>query len=189
MQQIKLTTDPNTIHVDQVDVSKGVYGLPNDDGKIQDLSPFFLQKESGGWVNACSVTAIFASKRYSTLRQVIQEAGLHDFYTLSGQRITLEKELTIADLKDSDHVGFVDKSGNKGFVAHAGEKRFLLMDCGVTRFGRCNEMWGDGGNTLIQALKGAETCAASAQIVEILLFTTRHGSETSLFGWLNSPGK
>lgn len=178
MTPITLTPETiGSIHVDSVDVSKGVYI------KSSANLAFIVG-------NRDSCTVIYSIDRVrdteKPLRTVLEAMNDQwEAYTLSGQRITLEKQLTIADLKDSDHVGFVDKSGEKGYVAYVNNGKYMLLDCGDKLLGECNTMWGFGGNSLIDALKSAESCDTYKQLAELYLFATRTGSEDSLFGWLN----
>lgn len=184
MTPITLTPETSgSIHVDSVDVSKGVYAV----NKYNDT--FFVVIHNGTYalckpkIRDIDFDLVNTSPTFVEL--ILYYSGCQ-FYTLSGQRITLKKQLTIADLKDSDHVGFVDKSGRKGHIGHVGNLKFALMSVdsnGLTSC--CNTCKGSGGGSITEAIQNSQSCAQDLQLAEIYLFATRTGSEDSLFGWLN----
>lgn len=108
MQEIKLTSDNNTIHVDDVDVSKGVYIITHTGETC------YLIKVSSG-LYLIDPTGNKISPTFSSLQGIIKSGNtVWDFYTIpDNKRITTTKAMTVDELSINDYIGFVTDKGEK----------------------------------------------------------------------------
>lgn len=122
MIQIKLTNEEsNTIHVDDVDVSKGVYNKWDTD-KIAYVS----QDRDGKFEHIFAYYGASSLSRFPTLKDLMS-ISTGNFFTLDGRRIVTEKELTVEDLTNDMHIGFVNTDNEKGYIAHLGRGVYIAL--------------------------------------------------------------
>jgi len=112
MKKINLTNEKsNTVHVDDVKVEDGIYCAG---GHTDPCLIIYDGRYSSVYTSGEQDTA-----NHNSLRQLISEYPSNcTFYHIpTGKQITTEKELTLDDLKDSNHIGFVDNESHKGYIA------------------------------------------------------------------------
>lgn len=173
MQKIKLTTESeNTVHVDHVDVSKGVYCKWDSDKVL------FAVTNMHGDIEAISAHNSTSNREtFDNLRHLMSKA-VGNFFTISGQRIVLEKELTIDYLGNGDIIGFVDCKGTKGMLAYTGDGFICIIDEKLGNY--CNITFGDPKDSLVAAIEDACRHNYSTKITELYKFPTRR----DLYRWL-----
>jgi len=87
-------------------------------------------------------------------------------------KLETEKEVYLSSLKDTDHVGFIDKVGRKGFVANIGSAKYSkIMPQDDSMW--CNDIYPDNANSVIG-------CITTINLKEVYLFTTYK----ELYQWL-----
>jgi hypothetical protein len=172
-QEIKLTNESsNTVFVDDVDVSNGVYY------KNETLILFVLKY--GSEFILTSISHDIKGDRGKSLLELIKESEWRsgNFYTIpDNKRIVTEREVTIDDLKNTDHVGFVTDNGEKGHIVYYDGKLQLISTVGPS-MAFCNYTYGsDSGSNMADAiLKNT----SSIKVDKVYRFTTRK----ELYQWL-----
>lgn len=112
MQEIKLTTEnSDTVHVDSVDVSKGVYALRHSDKRLAYLR-----------VGAEKTWMYYADngdlENYKCLLDAVEICGYYDFFTIpDNRRIVTEKPLTV---EPNSIIGIDYADGTKGWIVCLG---------------------------------------------------------------------
>lgn len=111
-QEIKLTNgSSNTVFVDDVDVSKGIYNKYLPTGVIR-----FVFLRPDGYIQGVKVLGGEQSYMYETLKHYIDSNIGLEFYTIpDNKRIVTEREVTIDDLKSTDHIGILFNEDEKAF--------------------------------------------------------------------------
>lgn len=141
-QEIKLTNESsNTVFVDDVDVSKGVYAK-NKPENVHGIKTYIVLLQN----NKYHVVALVDTKgwpvKFNSLSDVMHSCSYFDFYTIpDNKRIVTEREVTIDDLKNTDHVGFVDSEDDKGFIVSLGESTFKAILRESSNGYTCNNVW------------------------------------------------
>jgi hypothetical protein len=109
-QIVKLTKEKtDSVHVDDVDVSKGIKATDRDHHGVA----FVFKSEPGYYIRwTCSHGTSF---NFDSLSEMVSSLDC-SFFTLDGRRITTERELTVDDLQNTDHIGFVIEDGRKGEI-------------------------------------------------------------------------
>jgi hypothetical protein len=173
-QEIKLTNESsNTVFVDDVDVSKGVYAKHNEQDFI-----LYVGIRAGEYMTS----ATHYDNRFDdvmsafSLMGLIETTSRYTFYTIpDNKRIVTEREVTIDDLKNTDHVGFVDEQGDKGYVVYAGAGRFMPIT-NTNGVNVCNCVF--NSNTTYSSI--SESLQKSVHESSVYRFTTRK----ELYQWL-----
>jgi len=182
-KKVSLTSGVNEgeIHVDEVDVSKGVYlKAVEKDGRVNIR---FVVGFPNSYKIAITNNNSLAVPNYSSLLNILKEFRTQDedclwnAFTLSGKRIVTEKAICVDDLKDSDHVGWIHQDGTqKGYVTKIGTKTFVAVAA-------------DGGNNMVDVYdnniqESLKACVkhSPGYISEIRLYPTRR----ELYTWLAS---
>lgn len=93
-----------------------------------------------------------------------------------------QEKIYLSDLCNASHVGFIDKKGHKGYIACVGNDGYKVI-CIEQIYGyrRCNSAYGNGGASILEAIKNIEFCVKEAQIKELYVFNTRK----ELYKWLS----
>jgi hypothetical protein len=169
-QEIKLTNESsNTVFVDDVDVSKGVY--------VTVMSTHVVIKDVDYFYTANLCPYIKTSEPFTDLKSLMESLYTEQFFTFDNKRIVTEREVTIDDLKNTDHVGFVTDNGEKGHIVYYDGKLQLISTIGPS-MAFCNYTYGsDAGSTMADAiLKNT----SSKKVDKVYRFTTRK----ELYQWL-----
>lgn len=153
----------DSVFVEDVDVSKGVY--------CTIISNYYVTKNKSGF-NLITTDGVLQERNAQSLRELMTLFDTIKFYTLSGQRITTEKVLTVGDLTNGDHVGWM-YGDNKAYVINIGNGKY--MSATTTKSaeidGVCNDSF-TAVNSLYDCIKD--------RVTEIYKFTTRK----ELYAWL-----
>lgn len=114
--------DDTTIYVDDVNVSKGVYST-NSEG----VNVYFIGNHCSGYWTIIS-DAIKPYSEYKSLREWVDGLSIERIaYTISGKRITTEKQNLKNDLTNSDNIAWVHPNGKKGYIAYLGGGDFKKL--------------------------------------------------------------
>jgi hypothetical protein len=180
-QKIKLTKENDvTIHVDDVDVSKGVYAR-TDTGIV-----FLFLNENGRFFAKHPDDTCYGS--YSSLREFILEINnAWTAYTIhDGLRIVTEKELSVEDITNTNNIGFVTNNGDKGhfaFTLNNSEENYVALAMSAFDFAHehCNLQYGGYYTSIIEGVTYLSNCMLTEDIPkDIYSFTTRK----ELYAWL-----
>lgn len=88
------------------------------------------------------------------------------------------KQITIEDLKNTDHVGWIDTSDRKCFIVQIDS---MLRCVGEQIDYSCNLQYDNGGTSMKQALNSIKKdCNGQAQVKQLYRFDTRR----ELYQWL-----
>lgn len=178
-QEIKLTNESrNTVFVEDVDVSKGVYAK-NKPENVHGINTYIVLLQN----NKYHVVALVDTKgwpvKFNSLADVMNHCSYFDFYTIPDKkRIVTEREVTIDDLKNTDHVGFVDDKGNKGHIVCVSGNEGLFTPVTST----ASTSFGPNAKNTFEEVKDAvmlENCC-DRRTKQIIRFTTRK----ELYQWL-----
>lgn len=111
MQKVQLTKDnENTVFVGDVTILEGVIAENSENEGIVYFN--YPKKE---YINVQFTDGSRTAGNYNTLAQMMENLSHLNFFTFGRKRIVTEKVLTVDDLKDTDHVGFV-AYGRKGYI-------------------------------------------------------------------------
>lgn len=150
-QPIQLTPNDGVIHVDEVRVEDGVYA------KTGGMIAYWIDHEMN-FIKPTDSTK--NGIRYDSFKHAVEcWSSCWDIFTLSGIRIVIKKPLMIADLANSDFVGFIGKSGNKGYIVFTGNGDYAALSMYLD-FSTCNTYFNIGNNSVSMALKRTEPVSA-----------------------------
>jgi hypothetical protein len=164
--EIKLKADSeDTIHVDEVEVKEGIYCT---DG----INARFLTGGNDQCQIECSDYVRYGEIKLRTLPEAINYMGdAWTFYHIpTGKRITTEKQLTVDDLKNWNHVGFIIGS-EKGEIVNVGTSSYSKITFDTDHW--CNDVYDERRSNLRECL--------TENVSRAFLFTTRK----ELYKWLS----
>jgi hypothetical protein len=172
-QIVKLTKEETgTVHVDDVDVSKGVKVTDNSHPGVG----FVFKSEAGYYITwTCSNGSSF---HFENLNSLIGNLDC-SFYTLDGLRITTEREITVDDLQNTDHVGLII-GGDKCHIVQTGDgPTFIAVDLILNeQVGVCNAAYTKHSKSMLDCML---YLLEDFNVTEIYKFTTRK----ELYAWLS----
>jgi len=174
MKKINLTNEKsNTVHVDDVKVEDGIYACDNKDEGL-----YFIGTDCNGFVKRFP-DGKESAYTWQSIKELIADHSSTNFYHIpTGKQITAEKELTVDDLTNDMHVGFII-SGLKWYVLYDGEgmNAATLTNSHYAIGKTPNRIWGYKKSTrlLIEDMHGND------KISELYTFDTRK----ELYKWLS----
>lgn len=173
-QEIKLTNESsNTVFVDDITPSKGIYYMfagdiwyiVGEDGRMRTQK---AKKYDENYYYGVSLKELISD---------LNKGEDIEVFTLDNKRIVTEREVTIDDLKNTDHVGFVDNKGDKGYIV-AYDGKFQLISTVGQAISVCNYTYGAiPTNNLSDAIIKN---SSSKSIEKVIKFDTRK----ELYQWL-----
>jgi hypothetical protein len=171
-QIVKLTKEKtDSVHVDDVDVSKGIKATDRDHHGVA----FVFKSEPGYYIRwTCSHGTSF---NFDSLSEMVSSLDC-SFFTLDGRRITTERELTVDDLQNTDHVGWIDTYGCKW-------ECILVLGGKVNSICRNHSVFND--KYQLARSSDTETIAESLEFSnakEVYLFTGENAAK-ELYKWLS----